>query len=203
MLLWFFTFTLLTLTLVYLRINLLTWTCVTGVALATLSWVGTFTVATEIILWLVFFLVVIPINYLPLRQRYISRPLLEVLRKAMPSISDTEREALDAGNVWWDGELFSGRPDWEKLLNIPAPALTSDEHDFIEGPVEQLCAMIDDWDITHNKNDLPPEMWVFLKKNKFFGMIIPKSYGGLEFSALAHSTVIMKLASRSISVAVT
>ncbi|MBL4762764.1 MAG: acyl-CoA dehydrogenase, partial [Gammaproteobacteria bacterium] len=105
--------------------------------------------------------------------------------------------------VWWDGELFSGRPDWEKLLNIPAPALTSDEHDFIEGPVEELCAMIDDWDITHNKNDLPPEMWTFLKKNKFFGMIIPKSYGGLEFSALAHSTVIMKLASRSISVAVT
>ena len=121
----------------------------------------------------------------------------------LPSMSDTEREALEAGTVWWDGELFTGRPDWNKLLSAQAPRLTADEQAFIDGPCEELCRMIDDWDITHRRADLPPEVWDFLKQQGFFAMIIPKRYGGLEFSAYAHSCVLVKLASRSATVSST
>ena len=112
------------------------------------------------------------------------------------------REAIDAGTVWWDGDLFSGRPDWDKLLAVPAPKLTAEEQAFVEGPCEELCAMCDDWEITHEHQDLPPRAWQFMKDKGFLGMIIPKKYGGLEFSALAHSAVVMKLATRSNAAAV-
>ncbi len=138
-----------------------------------------------------------------LRRRLISAPILRVFRNAMPTMSQTEREALEAGTVWWDAELFGGRPDWSRLLATPAPALTAEEKAFLDGPVEELCAMLDDWRITEELHDLPPEVWRFIKDKGFFGMIIPKRYGGLEFSALAHSSVVMKLASRSITGAVT
>lgn len=121
----------------------------------------------------------------------------------MPPISETEREALEAGTVWWDAELFSGRPDWNKLLSTPVPALTSEEQAFLNGPVQELCRMLEDWRINEELHDLPPEVWKFIKDKGFFGMIIPKKYRGLEFSALAHSTVVMKIASRSITTAVT
>jgi acyl-CoA dehydrogenase len=136
------------------------------------------------------------------RIRWISEPVLKVLKRVIPSLSPTEREALEAGTVWWDGELFSGRPRFGRLLKQPKPALTSEERAFIDGPVEELCEMLDDWQITNELYDLPPEIWQFLKDNGFFGMIIPRSYGGLDFSALAHSTVVMKLATRSVSAAV-
>jgi acyl-CoA dehydrogenase len=138
-----------------------------------------------------------------LRQKAISRPLLRLFRGLMPPISDTEREALEAGTVWWDAELFSGRPDWKKLLSIPPPALTTEEQAFLDGPVQDLCRMLEDWQINEELHDLPPEVWKFIKDKGFFGMIIPKKYGGLEFSALAHSSVVMKIASRSITGAVT
>ena len=118
-------------------------------------------------------------------------------------MSDTERDAIEAGSVWWESELFRGAPDWGKLLHYKTPVLSREEKAFIDGPVDQLCAMIDDWDITHNRMDLPEEIWAFLKQHCFFGMIIPKKYGGLEFSAYAHSCVVMKVSSRSISVGVT
>jgi len=118
-------------------------------------------------------------------------------------MSQTEREALDAGTVWWDGELFSGKPRWRRLKNIPAPALSKEEQEFINGPTEALCHMLDDWQITHEMTDLPIEVWDFIKQNGFFSMIIPRTAGGLEFSALAHSEVVMKIATRSISAAVT
>ena len=121
----------------------------------------------------------------------------------MPTMSQTEREALEAGNVWWDGELFSGKPNWRALLNTPEGKLSEEEQEFIDGPVEELCHMLDDWQITQYDNDLHPEVWQFIKDKGFFGMIIPKQYGGLEFSALAHSTVVMKIAGRSITAAVT
>ncbi|HKB55275.1 MAG TPA: acyl-CoA dehydrogenase, partial [Ramlibacter sp.] len=108
----------------------------------------------------------------------------------------------DAGTVWWDGDLFSGRPDWDKLLAVPAPALTAEEQAFVDGPCEELCGMCDDWEITHERQDLPPRAWQFMKDKGFLGMIIPKKYGGLEFSALAHSAVVMKLATRSNAAAV-
>jgi len=112
-------------------------------------------------------------------------------------MSATEREALDAGTVWWDGELFTGGPDWQKLMSAKAPALTAEEQAFLDGPCEELCAMLDDWDITHVRADLPPEVWKFIKAKGVFGMIVPRRYGGLEFSAYAHSCVLIKIASRS------
>jgi acyl-CoA dehydrogenase len=139
----------------------------------------------------------------PWRLRFISEPVLKLFRRVTPGMSQTEREALDAGSVWWDGELFSGRPDWNKLRQLPAPKLSEEEQAFLNGPVETLCRMLNDWDITHERHDLSPEAWQFIKDNRFFSMIIPKSYGGLEFSALAHSSVVMKIATRSISAAVT
>lgn len=139
----------------------------------------------------------------PWRLRWISEPMLKLFRRVTPTMSDTEREALDAGSVWWDGELFSGRPQWRKLRQLPAPQLSAEELAFINGPVETLCQMLDDWEITHERQDLPPEVWQYIKDNGFLSMIIPKAYGGLEFSALAHSTVVMKISTRSITAAVT
>lgn len=139
---------------------------------------------------------------LELRRQFISRPLFSFMKKAMPAMSQTEREALEAGSVWWDAELFSANLDWKVLNDLPAPKLSKEEQAFIEGPVETLCAMLNDWDITHHKLDLPEAAWAYIKAQKFFGMIIPKTYGGLGFSHYAHSEVVMKLASRSITAAV-
>jgi acyl-CoA dehydrogenase len=139
----------------------------------------------------------------PVRRHLVSSALLRQFRRVMPPISDTEREALESGTVGWEAELFSGRPQWSKLLDQPKPQLTARERAFIDGPVEELCGMLDDWRITHEEQDLPLEIWSFIKESRMFGMIIPQRYGGLEFSALAHSTVVMKLASRSIVAAVT
>jgi acyl-CoA dehydrogenase len=137
------------------------------------------------------------LNIRPLRLRSVTRPFLRSYRKLLPAMSATEREALDAGTVWWDGELFTGGPNWQKLMSAKVPALTAAEQAFLDGPCEDLCAMLDDWDITHTRADLPPEVWSFIKSQGFFGMIIPQRYGGLEFSAYAHSCVLIKIASRS------
>ncbi|MCW9023046.1 MAG: acyl-CoA dehydrogenase, partial [Gammaproteobacteria bacterium] len=142
------------------------------------------------------------VNTQPWRLRWISEPLLKMFRRATPTMSQTEREALDAGSVWWDGELFSGRPKWKKLRSLPVPTILAEEQVFIDGPVEELCKMLDDWQITNEQGDLSPEAWQYIKDNGFFGMIIPKSYGGLDYSALAHSSVVLKIATRSITAAV-
>lgn len=138
-----------------------------------------------------------------LRRNIVSNLFLRIFRKLLPQISQTEQEALDAGTVWWESALFSGKPDWNQLLAYPRPDLTPEEKVFLDGPVEQLCAMLDEWQITHEHYDLPPHVWQFIKENKFFGLIIPKEYGGLGFSALAHSEVVMKISSRSNTAAVT
>ncbi|MDD5181198.1 MAG: acyl-CoA dehydrogenase [Gallionellaceae bacterium] len=139
----------------------------------------------------------------PLRRTLVSSFILKIFRKILPHVSQTEQEALDAGTVWWDGQLFSGNPDWHKLLAYPKPVLSAEEQSFLDNETGQLCAMLDDWDITHVRQDLSPQVWQFIKDKGFFGMIIPKEYGGLEFSALAHSSVIAKIASRSATGAVT
>lgn len=139
----------------------------------------------------------------PLRRRLLSRLLFDKMRVSLPPLSQTEREALEAGNTWWDAELFTGKPDWPKLLDLPAARLGEAEQAFLDGPVEQLCAMLDDWDITHNRRDLPQQVWDFIKRHKFCGIIIPQAYGGLEFSEFAHSQIVMKIASRSTTAAVT
>ena len=137
------------------------------------------------------------------RRDTLTKPIFGIAKKALPSMSDTEREALEAGDTWWDADLFTGNPDWQKLLDIPQAKLTPEEQAFLDGPVEQLCAMCDEWKISWELKDLPPEVWDFIKKNKFWGMIIPKEFGGLGFSPFAHSEVIRKLSSRSITAAVT
>jgi acyl-CoA dehydrogenase len=137
------------------------------------------------------------------RRNYISKPLLAKIQSNLPKISKTESEALQAGTVWWDGELFSGNPNWKKLLKVPTPHLTVEEQNFLNGPVEQLCRMIDNWQINQQLKDLPPEIWTFIKQEKFFGLMIPKEYNGLGFSALAHSDILAKIAGKSITVAST
>jgi acyl-CoA dehydrogenase len=137
------------------------------------------------------------------RRNWLSRPIYHLARRVLPTLSATEREAIEAGDVWWDADLFSGDPDWAKLLATPPARLSPAEQAFLDGPVEELCGMLDDWKITWELRDLPPEVWAYLKANKFFAMIIPREYGGLGFSAYAHSEVIRKLSTRSISGAVT
>jgi len=138
----------------------------------------------------------------PIRRALVSNPLLGLFRRILPDMSSTEKEAIDAGTVWWDGDLFSGAPDWNKLLATPEPQLSAEEQAFLDGPVETLCAHCDDWEVTHERQDLPPQVWQFIKDQGFLGMIIPKQYGGLGFSALAHSAVVTKLSSRSNAAAV-
>lgn len=154
-------------------------------------------------LWIAALAFFIPANIPSLRQRFFSKPVCNKIRNMLPNISQTEQEALDAGTVGWEAELFSGRPDWKKLINQEPAILNEEEQAFIDGPIEQLCAMLDDWEITHELNDLPESVWSFIKEHKLFGMIIPKEYGGLGFTALAHSEVVMKLSSRSVTAAVT
>ena len=137
------------------------------------------------------------------RRDFISKPIFAFARGAMPAMSDTEREALEAGDVWWDADLFTGNPDWSKLLAVAPAVLTDEEKAFLNGPVDELCAMLDEWKINWEWRDLPPEAWAFIKRHKFFGMIIPKEFGGLGFSPYAHSEVVRKLSSRSLTAAVT
>ena len=139
----------------------------------------------------------------PLRRLFISNRLFGLFKKVLPGMSSTEREALDAGTVWWDAEIFSGRPRWKKLLRVPPPQLSTREQEFLDGPVEELCWMLDDWDICDTYRKLPDPIWSFLKKQRFFSMIIPEEYGGLGFSAQANSAVVLKLASRNLTAAVT
>lgn len=137
------------------------------------------------------------------RRRRISEPAYRWARKALPALSATEREAIEAGDVWWDADLFTGNPNWRKLLAVPAATLTPDEQQFLDGPVKQLCAMLDEWDITWHLHDLPQSVWQFLKDERFFGMIIPRQYGGLGFSPYAHSEVVRRISAYSITAGVT
>jgi acyl-CoA dehydrogenase len=186
--------------LAYRRTSLLAWTVaatalllaihVTGAGLSPVVWVG-------------FAIVAALFNVKVIRRRVLSTPLLGWFSKVLPPMSRTEAEAIDAGTVWWDAELFGGRPDWRRLLDRPAPVLSEEEREFIDGPVEELCRLLDNWQIEEELNDLPPAAWDFIKQKRFFAMIIPKEYGGLDFSARAQSEVVMKIASRSVAAAVT
>jgi acyl-CoA dehydrogenase len=136
------------------------------------------------------------------RRQLVSRFVMPRFAKVLPRLGETERIALEAGSVWWDGDLFSGMPDWNKLLAFDVPPLSADERAFLDGPVEELCRRLSDWDV-YQQRDLPPEIWDFIKRERFFGMIIPKEFGGLGFSAIAHSKIVTRLSSRSITAAVT
>lgn len=138
-----------------------------------------------------------------IRRAVITGPAYRMVKAILPRISPTEQEALDAGTVGWDAELFSGRPNWDRLFAIRKPDLTEEEQAFLDGPCEEVCRMIDDWDTRNNRMDMPPEVWQFLKDKGFFGMLIGKEYGGLGFSAQAQSQVVSKIASRSIAAGIT
>jgi acyl-CoA dehydrogenase len=144
------------------------------------------------------------IGFRSLRRHLITRYIVKLIKKLklLPKISDTERTALRSGNVWVDGQLFSGKPDFKWIFKQKYPKLTKEEQDFLDNETEQLCAMCDDDEVSKTK-DLTKEIWAFIKKKQFFGMIIPKKYGGLGFSAYAHSAVIQKLSSRSVPLAIT
>lgn len=138
----------------------------------------------------------------PLRMRLISQPAYKILANAMPSMSSTEREALDAGTSWWEKELFMGAPDWKKFDSYPYPQLSSEEQSFLDNEVEQLCGMLNEWDIHQKHKDLPLEAWQFIKDHGFLGLIIPKEFGGRQFSSFAQSRIMSKIASRSLTAAV-
>lgn len=148
-------------------------------------------------------IILVPFNVRSMRKSLISAPVFRGFRKVMPPMSRTEKEAIDAGTTWWEGELFQGNPDWKKLHNYPQPRLTAEEQAFIDGPVEEACRMANDFQITHEMADLPPELWAFLKEHRFFAMIIKKEYGGLEFSAYAQARVLQKLSGVSGILAIT
>ena len=186
----------------YHRTGLRTWALVTAMTtlviglLAHAPW-------TMLILLIIEAAIAVPLLMADFRRKQISAPLLKMFAKVTPKLSETEQTALEAGTVGFEGELFSGKPNWHELLKQPKPELSVEEQAFLDGPVEQLCGMIDDWQITHELGDLPQNIWDFIKQHKFFGMIIPKQYGGLQFSALAHSAVLQKLSTMSATVAST
>ena len=163
---------------------------------------GVFTPNTFFVLAAVLAILGLTLAFPPLRRLLVSKPLLAKYRAVLPPMSQTEREAIEAGTVWWDGELFSGDPDWRRLLAFPAPKLSAEELSFLDNETDQLCAMTSDWETTQIYQDLPPQAWQFIKDKGFLGMIIPKKYGGKEFSAYAHSQVVTKLATRCSAAAV-
>lgn len=177
----------------YNRVSLATFT----LSFATLMAIGTFLNIIHFLGWFIFAIIVLPLNLSKVRKEYISAPLLKIFKGIMPEMSQTEQEAIDAGTTWFEADLFKGKPDWNKLHNYPQPRLSAEELAFINGPVEEICCMTNDWQITHELADLTPEIWQYMKDHKFFAMIIKKEYGGLDFSAYAQSRVLQKLSSVS------
>ena len=185
----------------YLGVRTWVWTVALGAFLAGLAWLAPLPPAASATLFWLFVVVAVIFNFTPLRRTLLSNPLLVLFRKAMPPMSQTEADAINAGTVWWDGQLFSGDPDWRELLSLPKPRLSAEEQAFLDGEVEELCRIANDWD-TYATSDLPPQAWQYIKDKGFLGMIIPKEYGGKGFSAYAHSQVVMKLSTRCSAAAV-
>lgn len=185
--------------LFYHRVNLLLSSAIM------LAWTAAWSFAHLWTPWLLIPLAIIllPFNLLPLRRAMFSKSMLRTFQKVMPPMSRTEKEAIEAGTTWWEGDLFRGTPDWQKLHNYPQPRLSEEEQAFLEGPVEEACRMANDFQITHEMADLPPELWAYLKEHRFFAMIIKKEYGGLAFSAYAQARVLQKLAGVSGILAIT
>jgi acyl-CoA dehydrogenase len=183
--------------LAFFQAPILVWTLAFGVLLATGAAALQLSAQTSAVLFFLYILIAPALSVPALRRRLLSDHVLAIFRRILPDMSQTEKEAIDAGTVWWDADLFSGKPDWNKMLAIPAPRLSTEEQAFVDGPCEEVCAMTDDWEVTHERYDLSPQVWQFLKDKGFLGMIIPKKYGGLGFSAYAHSAVVMKLSTRS------
>lgn len=186
----------------YVGVPVIIWTIVVGVVLILVTILGGLNALFLTLCWIFYLAAVAFANLTELRQKYFTKPLIKKLQQNMPSISDTERDAIEAGNVWWEKDLFCGRPDWKKLHSYPQPKLTDEEQSFVDNQVETLCSMLNDWEIVNDERNMPKRVWDYLKKERFLGLVIPKQYGGHGFSAYAHSTIIMKIASRCVSAAV-
>ncbi|MFI3246813.1 MAG: acyl-CoA dehydrogenase FadE [Ferrimonas sp.] len=176
--------------LIYQRRSLIMFSATAAVALAIGSALG----IVGLVPWLIFALVAIPLNVAGIRKQYLTKSMLKAYQGIMPEMSETEKDAIAAGTTWWDADLFSGAPDWRKLHRYAAPTLTAEEQAFLDGPCEEVMAMVDDFEVSHTLADLPPQVWQYLKDNKFFAMIIKKKYGGLDFTPYAQSQVLKKLA---------
>jgi acyl-CoA dehydrogenase len=200
---WFVAVLATALALAYVNARGMVWSAAIAAALAADALWQLLPTALTLGLALAFVVLVIPLLFPRLRRALISDPIFSVFRKVMPPMSQTEREAIEAGTVWWDGELFSGKPAWRKLLDVPAATLTADEQRFMDHEVQQLCEMVTDWETTHVYRDLPIAVWQFIKDRGFLGMSIAKAYGGLGFSAYAHSQVMTKLSTHSGTISVT
>jgi len=188
--------------LAYVNASAPVWTAAIAVALGA-AWGGGLLVPwITLALTAAFVLLAIPLNVPALRRKLISDAVLAGFRKVLPPMSQTEREAIEAGTVWWDGELFSGRPDWRRLLDVPRPTLTAEEQAFLDNEVEELCRMTTEWETTQVYRDLPPKVWQFIKDKGFLGLVIPREFGGKGFSAYAHSRVMIKLSTHSTAVSV-
>lgn len=188
--------------LAYHSASALVWSVVVGVGLVVGSVTGAIGGVLAGMVWLAFIAFAVIANSKALRVALLSSPIFSTYQKLLPQMSSTEQEALEAGTVWWDGDLFSGKPDWNKWLAVPRATLSAEEQAFIAGPTNELCSMLNEWNVTHEAHDLPPNVWQFIKDNGFLGMIIPKEYGGKGFSAYGHSQVVMKISTRSSTAAV-
>ena len=188
--------------LAYHSASALVWSVVVGVGLVVGSVTGAIGGVLAGMVWLAFIAFAVIANSKALRVALLSSPIFSTYKKLLPQMSSTEQEALEAGTVWWDGDLFSGKPDWNKWLAVPRATLSAEEQAFIDGPTNELCSMLNEWNVTHEAHDLPPNVWQFIKDNGFLGMIIPKEYGGKGFSAYGHSQVVMKISTRSSTAAV-
>ena len=189
--------------LAYHRANAIAWALALAAGAAALTWLAAVPPAWAGAAWAAVALFTVLAAVKPVRRAVITGPLFGLFKRVLPQVSQTEQEALDAGSVWWDADLFSGRPDWPKMLAYPVAKLTAEEQAFVDGPVEELCGMLDEWDINHERMDLSPEAWKFIRDKGFLGIIIPKAYGGLGFSAFAHSEIVTKISTRSGAAAVT
>ena len=177
----------------YRRASLFTATLATAAALAAGALYG----HVPLLVWVLFAVIAIPLNLVEFRRNQLTKPLFKIYKSIMPEMSRTEKEAIEAGTTWWEADLFAGNPNWKKLHAIPVSTLSAEEQAFMDGPVEEVCRMVNDWEVTHERADLSPEVWQYLKDHKFFAMIIKKKYGGLEFSAYAQSCVLQKLCGAS------
>lgn len=189
--------------LAFIGAPLIVWTAFTGALLIALKSFGFMGATAFGIAGAVFVLLALLLNIKPLRRAVLTSAIFKGFKAVLPEMSSTEREALEAGDVWWEAEMFRGRPNWKKLLDFKYTALTQEEQSFLDSECEELCRLCDDWKIEYELKDLPPEVWNYIKEKKFLAMLIKKEYGGLGFSANAQSAVVTKLATKSISMAVT
>jgi acyl-CoA dehydrogenase len=189
--------------LAFVGAPLLVWTAAVAALLIALKVLGLIGTTAFAIAGTAFAALALLLNLRPLRRAVLTRPIFGVFKKVLPEMSSTEREALEAGDTWWEAEMFRGRPDWNKLLDFKYTELTPEEQSFLGNECEELCKLCDDWKIEFETKDLPPEVWAYIREHKFLAMLIKKEYGGLGFSANAQSAVVTKLATKSITMAVT